>query len=302
MKTEIFGVVIACALALTGCAKSPAPEATGPVSQTEPNATVSLKDGSKFSGSVSKSDTTAITLKAANGETRTYPTNQVDSVKYGDATAPASAPMTPATAETKPSPVPGHEATITAPSVAQNAPKNAEPLRTIPAGTTVKVRNSNAISAEEASVGATYPAVVTADVIGADGLPAIPKGSDATLIVRSSQAQGKIQGQSELSLDLASVNVGGRHYNLETEDVQEKGKQGLGTNKRTAVFTGGGAALGTIIGAVAGGGKGAAIGALAGGAAGAATQTITRGKSVKIPAETILSFQIEAPVQIRPAQ
>ena len=45
-----------------------------------------------------------------------------------------------------------------------------------------------------------------------------------------------------------------------TEDVQ-KGEQGIGKNKRTAEYVGGGAVLGTLLGAIAGGGKGAAIGA-----------------------------------------
>jgi hypothetical protein len=130
----------------------------------------------------------------------------------------------------------------------------------------------------------------------------VARGSDAMLVVRASQAQGKIEGQSELVLDLASVTVRGRHYNLETVDIVEKGKEGLGKNKRSAEFTGGGAVLGTIIGAVAGGGKGAAIGAAAGGSAGVATQTLTRGKSVSVPSETIMSFRLEAPVHIREAR
>ena len=62
---------------------------------------------------------------------------------------------------------------------------------------------------------------------------------------------------------------------------------------------GGTAALGAIIGAIAGGGKGAAIGALAGGGAGTATQGLTRGQAVRIPAETLLRFKLEAPVRIR---
>ena len=49
---------------------------------------------------------------------------------------------------------------------------------------------------------------------------------------------------------------------------------------------GGGAVLGTLIGAIAGGGKGTAIGAVARAGAGAGTQVLTRGKTVKVPAET----------------
>jgi outer membrane lipoprotein SlyB len=60
---------------------------------------------------------------------------------------------------------------------------------------------------------------------------------------------------------------------------------------------GGGAALGAIIGAIAGGGKGAAIGAASGAGAGAGTQIFTRG-SVKVPAESVLTFQLEAPLRL----
>jgi outer membrane lipoprotein SlyB len=69
-------------------------------------------------------------------------------------------------------------------------------------------------------------------------------------------------------------------------------------NNRTAKFVGGGAALGTILGALAGGGKGAAIGALAGGGAGAATQVFTRGRSLHITPETVLRFHLEGPIYL----
>ena len=72
-----------------------------------------------------------------------------------------------------------------------------------------------------------------------------------------------------------------------------KESKGFGANKRTAEFTGGGAALGAIIGAIAGGGKGAAIGAGAGAGAGAVTQVATKGGAIKVPAETLLTFQLD---------
>jgi hypothetical protein len=160
------------------------------------------------------------------------------------------------------------------------------------------VRNSDKISATSAVEGQTFPGVVTQDVIATDGQVAIPKGSDATLVIRGATDQGKMKGQSELAIDVASVRVHGKRYDLDTHDIVEKGKQGVGANKRTGIFTGGGAVLGTVIGAVAGGGKGAAIGAASGAAAGLGTQALTRGKAVSIPAETILSFKLDSPVHI----
>ena len=78
----------------------------------------------------------------------------------------------------------------------------------------------------------------------------------------------------------------------------ENRREGVGANKRTGQFVGGGAALGAIIGAIAGGGKGAAIGAVAGAGAGAGTQIITRGKEVHVPAETVLRFRLDRPLRL----
>ncbi len=99
-------------------------------------------------------------------------------------------------------------------------------------------------------------------------------------------------------LDLQSISVEGKEYRVSTTDLQQKGKQGFGVNKRTGEFTGGGAALGAIIGAIAGGGKGAAIGAGAGAGAGAVTQIATKGGAIKVPAETVLTFELDKAVQI----
>jgi outer membrane lipoprotein SlyB len=80
---------------------------------------------------------------------------------------------------------------------------------------------------------------------------------------------------------------------------QSNDQRGIGANKRTAEMTGGGAVLGTVVGAIAGGGKGAAIGAVVGGAGGAATQVLTRGKEVKVPAETLLTFKLDQPLRLQ---
>jgi hypothetical protein len=263
MRNKALGLIFCGMLVLAGCGKS----SSGDGGRT---ATVTLKDGGNFSGSVAKNDGSAITLIAPNGETRTYPMSQVSAVQYA-----ADTTLTPA-----PPPV---------------AP---EPVRTLPAATTIVVRNSDTISARSAEAGQTFPAVIVRDVIGADGGVAIPKGADATLVVRAARDQGKVKGRSEIVIDLASVDVAGRHYDLDTTDIARSGKQGMGKNKRSGKFIGGGAILGTVIGAIAGGPKGAAIGAGAGAGAGAGLQAITRGKAVRIPAETILSFKLEAPIDI----
>lgn len=142
--------------------------------------------------------------------------------------------------------------------------------------------------------------MVAHDIADSTGAVAIPRGADATLVIRDASGQGKVEGRSELVLDVGSVTVNGQTYRLDTSNFVEKGKQGLGKNKRTGEFVGGGSVLGGIIGAIAGGGKGAAIGALSGAAAGGGAQAVTRGRAVRVPAETRLSFRLEAPVDISP--
>jgi hypothetical protein len=56
---------------------------------------------------------------------------------------------------------------------------------------------------------------------------------------------------------------------------------------------GGGAVIGAIVGAIAGGGKGAAIGAASGAGAGAIGQTVTRGRNVRLSAESLIAFRLD---------
>ena len=126
----------------------------------------------------------------------------------------------------------------------------------------------------------------------------IPAGSNAQAVIRSASQGGRFRGASDLVLDLQSVSIGGRQYQISTADFQQKGREGVGANKRTATFAGGGAAVGAIIGAIAGHGKGAAIGALSGAGAGAAAQVLTKGGAIRIPAETVLTFQLDKPLRV----
>ena len=129
----------------------------------------------------------------------------------------------------------------------------------------------------------------------------IPESSSAQLMIRN-VSSGGVTGSPEMVLDVHSLTVHGRKYLVSTTDLEEDSDRGIGTNKRTAATVGGGAAIGTIIGAIAGGGKGAAIGGLVGAAGGAATQVLTKGHDVKVPAETLLRFRLDEPVTLRAEQ
>lgn len=103
-----------------------------------------------------------------------------------------------------------------------------------------------------------------------------------------------------MALDIRSITVDGRRYLISTTDLTLESDTGIGRNRRTPEAVGGGSALGTIIGAIAGGGKGAAIGAVVGAAGGAGAQILTRGRDVRVPAETVLRFRLDRPVTLQP--
>jgi len=162
---------------------------------------------------------------------------------------------------------------------------------TIDAGTSITVRNNEEINAKD-SDGRVFSGVVEKDVMNRQGMIAIPRGSEVEMVVKPTS-------NNEVALDLSSVSVNGHRYGVESEDqlLNSEQKEGIGANKRTGKYVGGGAAIGAIIGAIAGGGKGAAIGAGAGAAAGAGAQILTRGKSVHVPSESLLTFRLQQPLR-----
>jgi uncharacterized protein YcfJ len=160
------------------------------------------------------------------------------------------------------------------------------------------VTESEKIDSKDASAGQVYSAEITEDVPDMAGGIAIPQGSAATLLVRS--VSGGAVHSPELVLDLESVTLSGKRYRVVSSDVDESNKKGVGANRRTAEMVGGGTGLGALVGALFGGGKGAGIGAVAGAGGGFATQIFTRGKEVKVPAETLLAFRLERTLVLHP--
>ncbi len=261
-------------------------------------ATVVLRDGTRISGEISQSTPTQITLKAIDGTAQVLDMRNVRTIDYADATAP---PLTTgaqqggiqrAHNDGPPTPPRYHPAESHISST----------TFTLPAGTKVVVRTDENINSKTATEGQTYAAEIYRDVMDPAGDVVLPQGANAQLVIRSTTKGGRISGSSDLLVDLASVSVGGRRYAVASSDVERRGKQGVGANKRTAEYVGGVSAIGAIIGAIAGQGRGAAIGAGAGAGAGAVAEILTKGSSVNIPAETLLTFQLDQPLRIVPAR
>jgi len=161
----------------------------------------------------------------------------------------------------------------------------------VPAGTAVVVRTNSPIDSKITGTGRVFSGVVENNITDQHGHVLVPKGSSALLAV-------KHISKEQVTLDLASITIGGTQYPVVSDPQTLYGdrKAGVGKNKRTAKFVGGGALFGTTVGAIAGGGAGAAIGAISGGAGGATAQALTKGKALKVPAETLLTFRLVQPL------
>lgn len=164
--------------------------------------------------------------------------------------------------------------------------------RTISAGTEIKVRTDQKIPAKPAR-NTHFSATVSEAVMDNTGAVIIPRGARARLVAVATD------DNKDTVLDLRSVALNGRSYLLTTNLPSGSGAPGgLGANKRTAKYVGGGAAIGALLGAIFGGGKGAAIGALAGAGAGAGTQVYT-GRKKDLPAETELTYKLAQDLTLR---
>ncbi len=213
------------------------------------------------------------------------------------------APETAAASPPPPAPTPAPEPkpTNAAPpnSPEEKAPPAEKPKPqplVIPQGTVLTVKTSQALSSGKSQEGQTFLGTL-AQPVSVGNKRALPSGATVTGRVISSKQQGRIKGEGELVLELASIAVGGKVYPIHTNTLDSTVK---GKGKRTATTTGGGAAAGALIGGIAGGGKGAGIGALAGAGAGLVGGVLTGNKQVEVPAESVLTFTLASPLTIEP--
>jgi len=232
--------------------------------------TLIMRDGTRVQGTVVGFAARTITFRHADGVSRRYPTSRVGALEFLSA---------------------------------ERANPRAVSGRSLeaPAGTELVVRTVETIDSRNAGADQTFSAVVEQEVTNASGRVIIPEKSSVQLIIRQ-LSSGGATGSPEMLLDVQSITVDGRRYLVSTTDLTLESDTGIGSNKRTAEAIGGGAAIGTVIGAIAGGAKGAAIGVLVGAAGGAGAQVLTKGRDVRIPGETVLKFRLDKPVTLRAEQ
>jgi hypothetical protein len=198
---------------------------------------------------------------------------------------------------TSPGPAAGGQTTAKPPAPKIEPGKEAPKAMAVvvPTGTVMTIRLDQAVGSKISESGQPFTGTTTS-AITVDGNTAIPAGARASGVVSDAKPLGRFKGGAVLSLKLNSIEVGGKAHSIQTSAIVQSAK---GKGKRTAVLAGGGAAVGALIGGLAGGGKGAAIGALAGGGAGTAGAAFTGNKDIVLPAESAVSFKLDAPLELK---
>lgn len=216
--------------------------------------TLYIRNGPKVDGILVGATNRDVKFKGADGVTKTYAISNVEALEF-------SLPPPPKPAKPKSSVV-------------------------IPAGTTINVRTIDNIDSTKASAGQRFRASIDDPVVVGDRV-IIPRGADCTVQI------AQVSANKEMAIKLYDVTVGGKPYDVATSYAQleaqgtSKTKKGV---RRSAVLGG----LGAAIGGIAGGGSAAAIGAVSGVGLGAISGAMAKGKTLQVPAETRLSFQLGA--------
>jgi hypothetical protein len=265
--------------------------------------TLYFRNGTSLSGTLIGANTEKITFKDRRGNTKGYFVRDLDSVQFGD--APDQSRGGPARYDQPGDRHDDRDNRGNGDSQAYANPDNRDNRNdhgydqarmervVLRSGTEMDLRTNERIDSRDVVPGQTFSAQIAEDIRDNDGSVAIPRGSNANLITR------RVEGNGDITLDVESIWVEGRRYRVSTGDQElENRRDGVGANKRTGQFVGGGAVLGAIIGAIAGGGKGAAIGAVAGAGAGAGAQIVTQGKEVHVPAEAVIRFRLDRPLRL----
>jgi hypothetical protein len=286
-----------------------------------------LKDGSSYSGTFVRGDSDNIEFRVL-GNIFDFKIENVTRINFGDSdTKPASASRSAAEVNLAKGVPPDMESSATVPANIPEKPKaypivagprmekkaepqlmqrpaqkesaktmrsaGSEPV-TLPSGALIVIRTTTAIDTDRNRAGDPFDAILDEDLMSDEKIVA-PRGSAVKGRIAYAKESGKLTGQSQLILELTELTVKNKFYLLRTSDYTEVGAN-RGT--RTAQTVGGVAAVGAIIGAIAGGGKGAAIGAASGAAVGTGVQVVTKGQTLKVPAETILEFRLQYPLTI----
>ena len=266
-----------------GNASAAAPPAVAPPVATRTSGTVGPGRAAGTGRKSRKARASEDSGEAGNSENDSNASANIDEPSITEADPPTPPPTSP--------PPPDNAAVVqTPPPPSLQAPKKL----ILDQGTSLAIRLIDPIDSEKNQTGDTFHATLNA-ALSSDGEQAVAAGAELIGHLAEVKSAGKFAGQSEMVLQLDSLSFGGKTYSLQTDQYR---KTGSARGKNTAEKVGGGAIVGGIIGALAGGGKGAAIGTAAGAGVGGGAQAASKSPPIKLPAETVLNFTLQAPITV----
>ena len=169
------------------------------------------------------------------------------------------------------------------------------PPLAIQQGAVLTVRINQALSSDHNQVGDVFYATLTQPVV-VQGIVVAQSGQAVVGRVVEAKKAGMVSGVSHLGIQLTSLTIAdGQNVPIESQLLVQKGPTSKG---RDAAAIAGTTALGAAIGAAADWGTGAAIGAGAGAVASTIGVLLTRGYPTVVYPETLLTFQLTAPVPV----
>ena len=279
MKTQWMAVAVLSAALAAGCGDKPAENEENSLQSEGTTVDVPQEPGA------------AANLQQTPVEQPAASTNRDVSTRSGKSSQAPSRP-----AQTS---APGTE-TRAADRLQPEAPRAAAPappvvrIVTIPAGTTLPLELTTAVSSATAQVETPVSARLRRAVT-IDGTTALPAGTVLHGEVSDVERAGRVQGRSRLALRFTSVVIDGRRESLRTNPLSFEGEA---TKSEDATKIGAGAGIGAAIGGILGGGSGAAKGAVIGGAAGTGAVLATRGKEVELAAGSDLNPTLASAVDV----
>jgi|GEM_PF-581479 len=164
----------------------------------------------------------------------------------------------------------------------------------IPAGTMVNVRLNHWLTSDHVQAGTGFDGFIANDVVAGNEI-ALPRGATVQGTVLDVHQAGSLKGKGSITLQLQTVQLGGKTYPLQSEPWTIDGRDKTGQTVGSTAF---GAIFGALIGGAVGGGAGAGAGAAIGGAAGLGTSAIAGGGQAVIPGEAIVNFRLTASSQV----
>lgn len=220
--------------------------------------TLILKDGQTLSGTLISKNSDGVVFEIG-GQQLKFNSANVQSISFGDAVPSEKAPE-------------------------EKVIKQADKDFIVPAGTRIVVRTNTALNSKSHATGHKFTARLEADLLANNEVIA-PKGATLYGVIADAQQSRRASGNSSLLITFTDIMINNQMYPIQTSAVKAVTES---TTKTTAKRTARVAAIGGLLNGSDGAKDGAKIGLGA--------SLLSGGNSINVPAETLLEFQLAAPL------